>query len=96
MSTKVDYDEINDASSIQRLLASTVDIFIVFFIRVVTAQLLFSLWLSDRVKLLAKDYVDFFGSDVIDGPDKLNFIMSHDVFSDIIFFVILLSFHYKL
>lgn len=90
MSTKIDYDEITEASPIRRFAATTIDIFLVFLLRVVTAQILMASYLSARLQSLSQDYINFYGSEIIDSPEKAQFIITHAVFSDIIIFVIIL------
>ena len=90
ISNKIDYDEILDAGAIRRFFAIFVDVFIVLLIRAVSAQVLFSLWIGKRLEVLSKDYVDFFNSDIIKNDENLNFIISHEVFSDFIIFLSLI------
>lgn len=90
MSINIDYDEILDASPIRRSLATVIDIAIVLFVRVIFAQILALLWISERLMQLSEDYKNFFGTDVIDSTDKAAFIQSHPVFGEFMMFVMIL------
>ena len=92
MSTKIDYDDIIEANPLRRFVASTIDIVIVFLIRVFFAQVLMVVYLAERMKILADDYKAFYNTDTIDSPENLQFIFDHAVFSDIITFVFALLF----
>ena len=87
----IDYDEISDAGTLRRTAATTIDILIVFFIRVFFAQILAIFWISERLVLLSEDFKNFFGTEVIDSPDKVAFIQSHPVFSDFMIFIAIVT-----
>lgn len=90
MSTNIDYDDISEANSFRRFLASAIDIAIVFLIRVFFAQVLMVFYLAEKMKVLAADYTSFFNTKTIDSPENLQFILNHAVFSDMILFVLAL------
>jgi uncharacterized RDD family membrane protein YckC len=81
-------EEIVYAGAFRRSAAAAIDVIIVGFIRIVTAQILGMVWFNNEIISFLTSFKEKFGTDIIGrNPEHLNYLLHHSVFiSTIIFY----------
>lgn len=75
------------ASSSQRAIAATIDVWIVIFIRFVFMALLGELWIKKEAVQFQEEFqLKFGGSFFRDSPEHIAFFMEHSIFNSLIIF----------
>jgi uncharacterized RDD family membrane protein YckC len=65
----------------RRAAASTIDFWIVLFLRLLVLQVLGKLWLEEKMLLLRQDFITKFGTEIPKKtPEHINFIVNSDAF----------------
>lgn len=86
----IDIDEANSVGSFKRSIATAIDVFLVLFLRIFAMQILGVVWLNRQLQRLSDDFEAYFGTNEITDPGQLVFIYNHDVFAQIVTFLILI------
>ncbi len=72
--------------SSKRTSATSIDLFVVMFVRIVVAEIMGRLWVNDAMAKMMTDFSEHFGTDTIKNtPEHIQFIGSHPSFLQMIF-----------
>jgi uncharacterized RDD family membrane protein YckC len=82
-----DPDQIIYAGSFRRGSAIMIDVIIVFLIRIIAIEFMGFLWMNKSLKIFSQDFYNEFGTETVKNvPSHIDFITSHQIFIQIIFF----------
>lgn len=81
------------ASTTRRLTAVSIDIWIVFFLRVFVMQILGILWINAQLANFLVEFKETFGTEEVKNvPEHINFILNHQLFWQVILFYLIIIF----
>lgn len=78
--------------SFQRSLAATIDVWIVLFLRIITMQILGSIWMNQAILEFSREFNKKFGTETMKNTQEhIDFIINHKVFAySLIFYAIVI------
>lgn len=85
-------EDLKYAGSIRRSAATTIDLWIVLFLRAIVMNLLGKFWLEQKILTFHQEFMDKFGTETIKNtPEHIDFVVHSSAFlCSIIFFVIVI------
>ncbi len=78
------------ASTSRRLTAVSIDIWLVFFLRIIAMQILGVLWINAQLANFLIEFKETFGTEEVKNtPEHINFILNHSLFWQVILFYLI-------